>query len=433
VTVMRKFAREMVTQYPSIARVSEAIAGKRRMGSEATVTAYVRGIKLFMNYMHTEDPEALLVKFKGGEINAGANVDKYIDHALKNLSHGTVRNNLFGVKKWLSLSGVQVDWQKIEMPTTTATSETDAAPSKEQLKKLLSHASSARDRAVIFSGTASGLRIGTLLSLKIGDVDFNYPDVARLTVERQRGRKFNNQRGGNGGKLFISWLTPEARTSLQDYLKEREAQGENLKPESPLFTDVYYTGKPITVEDFERVWYRLLKRSSLDQKSKRWYTFHIHTLRKYFRSNCVGVDASYRERWMGHKGLYLDVSYFRAEEALHLAEYRKAIPHLTIYSTEVDDKRMRSRMLVDFARLQGTPEDQLRKLEEVLARAKTVDEGITEFKKLQDSAQGKPRTMYDGNGRYLVAKSEDEMLQRLHEDWRVVQALNHDKFLLEKA
>jgi site-specific recombinase XerD len=430
---MRKFAREMVDEYPSIARVSEAIAGQRRMGSEATVTGYVRGIKLFMDYMDAKDPEALISKFKSEELDAGASVDRFIDYALKTSAHGTVRNNLFGVKKWLSLSGVHVDWEKIEMPTTTATSETDAAPSKEQLKNLLNHASSSMDRAVIFCGTASGLRIGTLLSLKIGDVDFNYPDVARLTVERQRGRKFNNQRGGNGGRLFISWLTPEARTALQAYLKEREAQGENLKSESPLFTDAYYTGKPITVEDFERVWHRLLKRSSLDQKSKRWYIFHVHTLRKYFRSNCVGVDVSYRERWMGHKGLYLDVSYFRAEESLHLAEYRKAVAHLTIYSTEIDDKRMRSRMLVDFARLQGTPEDQLRKLEEVLARAKTVDEGITEFKRLQEPTQRKPRTIHDGNGKYLVAKSEDEMIQRLHDGWHVVQALNHDKYLLETA
>jgi len=430
---MRKFARDMVTQYPSIARVYDAIAGQRRMGSEATVTAYLRGIKLFMEYVGIQDPEVLLGKFKSGELDADTCVDKYIDHGLKKLSHGTVRNNLFGIKKWLSLGGVKVEWQKIEMPTTTATTETDAAPSKEQLKQLMNHASNARDRTVIFCATSSGLRIGTLLSLKVGDVDFNYPDVARVTVERKRGRKFNNQRGGGSGRLFITWFTPEARTSLQQYLKERQAQGETVTNESQLFTDIYYSGKQINVEDYERVWYRLLKRAGLATKGKKWYTYHIHTLRKYFRSNCVGVDVSFREKWMGHKGLYLDASYFRAEEPLHLAEYRKAIPHLTIYSSEVDDKRMRSRMLIDFARLQGTSEDQLRKLEEVLARAKTVDEGITEFKRLQDSTQGKPRTMHEGNGRYLVAKSEQEMIERIHEDWHVVQALNHDKYLLEKA
>jgi hypothetical protein len=41
--------------------------------------------------------------------------------------------------------------------------------------------------------------------------------------------------------------------------------------------------------------------------------------------------------------------------------------------------------------------------------------------------------MHERNNKYLVAKSEDEMIERLHDDWRVVQALNHDKYLLEKA
>ena len=64
---------------------------------------------------------------------------------------------------------------------------------KDELKKLLAHASSARDRFVIFGATSSGLRIGTFLSLRVGDVDFNYPDVARLTVERRHRRQFSNK------------------------------------------------------------------------------------------------------------------------------------------------------------------------------------------------------------------------------------------------
>lgn len=434
-TVMRRFVREWVEKYPSIARLSEAIAGQRRMGSEGTVTNYVKAVRKLCVFLGVSDPEVLLKKLLTGELDARAKVDSYIDYALteKKFAHGHVRNLVFGIKKWFELNGVKVDWARIELPTSTEIAEEDRAPTKEELKRLLNHASSARDRALIYCETSSGLRIGTILSLKVGDVDFSYPDVARFTVERKRGRKFSTKRNGNQGKLFISWITPEARMALQQYLKEREAQGETVTPDSPLFTDVYYSGKLITVEDFERVWARLLHRAGLAQKSNRWYVLHIHTLRKYFRSNCVGVDVSFREKWMGHKGVYLDMSYFRAEEQLHLTEYRKTIQSLSIYATAVDDKKMRSKMLVDFARLQGTPESELRKLEEVLARAKTVDEGITEFRRLQEESKAKPRTMHNGNGKYQVAKSEDEMIKRLHNGWRVIQALNHDKYLLEKA
>ena len=435
---MRKFAREWVKNYPSIAKLYDALAGPRRMGSEGSVVNYVKGVRKFCRFNGIEDPEELLQKLQNGDIDAGKSVDAYIDYALteEKLAHGYVRNLIFGIKKWFELNGVRVDWDQIELPTSTETREDDRAPTKEELKIGLNHANSARDRAVIYCDTASGLRIGTLLSLRIGDVDLTYPDVARFTVERKRGRKFSNKRGGSQGKLFVSWITPEARTSLQQYLKEREAAGEKLTPESPLFTDTYYQGKFLTVEDYEGVWGRLLRRAGLAQKSHKWFILHIHTLRKYFRSNCVGVDISYRERWMGHKGLYLDMSYFKAEEQLHLNEYRKAIPHLTIYATSTDEKNLRKKMLIDFARMQGTPEDELKKLDEILARSKDLDEGIKEFRRFKEEEEEeqprkKIKTAYDGNGKYLVAHDEDEMIQKLHEGYSLVQSLNNDKYLLQ--
>jgi integrase len=435
---MRKFAREWVKKYPSISKIYDAIAGPRRMGSEETVVNYVKAVRKFCRFNGLEDPEELLQKLQNGDVNPGKKVDAYIDYALteKKLAHGHVRGLVFGIKKWFELNGVIVNWDQIELPTSTEISEDDRAPTKEELKRLLNHASSARDRAIIYTDTSSGLRIGTLLSLKISDADFTYPDVARFTIERKRGRKFSTSRKGSQGRLFVSWITPEARMALQQYLKEREAAKEKLTPESPLFTDAYYKGKFITVEDIERVWARLLRRAGLAEKSHKWFILHIHTLRKYFRSNCVGVDISYRERWMGHKGLYLDMSYFRAEEQLHLNEYRKAIPHLTIYATSTEEKNLRKRMLIDFARMQGTPEDELKKLDDILARAKDVDEGIKEFRRFKEEEEAeqprkKTRTAHDGNGKYLVAHNEDEMIQKLHEGFRLVQGLSHDKYLME--
>jgi integrase len=423
---MRKYPREMIEKYPSVAKIYDAIAGSRRLGSEGTVANYVNYVAKFVKFLGYADPEKALEAMLSGKVNAGEKVDAFIGYALDDLgkSHSTVRNYAFGVKKWLDLNGVKVNWAKIEMPASNITREEDKAPSKEDLKRLLNHASSSRDRAVIYVGTSSGLRIGTLLSLKVGDVDFNYQDVARLTVERKRGRKFGSKRSRSSGRFFCTFITPEAKKALQQYFAEREAAGEHLTPDSPVIGDAYHKGQFQTVEGYERVWARLLRRAGLAQKSQSWFKLHIHTLRKYFRSNCVGVDASYRERWMGHKGLYLDMSYFKAEEPLHLAEYRKAIPHLTVYALPMEEKKFRSQMLIDFAKLQGYEENQLKRLEEVLARAKDVDEAITEFRRLKDEAKQ--------NGRFHIAKSETELLRRLDEGWSLVQNLNGDKFLLQK-
>ncbi len=418
------------------------------MGSPGTVEAYVKAIRKFVKFIGLQDPETALNKLQNGEVNGETQADAFIDYALdkKNglgYSHSTVRNFIFGVKKWFELNGVKINWEKIELPTSTETSQEDRAPSKEDLKALLNHAR-ARDRAVIYTDTSSGLRIGTLLSLNIGDVDFNYPDVARITVERKRGRKFATKRTGTPGKLFYTFITPEAKKGLQQYFMEREAAGEKLGPDSPLIGDAYHKGQRETVEDYEKVWARLLRRSGLAQKirkvekrdeTQRWYNLHIHTLRKYFRSNCVGVDVSYRERWMGHKGGCLDESYFKAEEPLHLAEYRKAIPNLTIYATPVEQKNLVAQAMKAFAAsYQGVTDEQLKRIDEIFARAKDVDEAIQEFRKFRkEEPEKKPKTMHDGNGKYLVAKCEDELIGKLHDGYQLVQPLNHDKYLLEKT
>lgn len=434
---MRKFAREWVQKYPSIGRVHQAIAGERRLGSEDTVEAYIKGVSKFIEFLGLSDPEEALRKLQSRELMPTKKVDEFIDHDLKSYAHRSVRNHLFGIKKWLELSDINLQWEKIEFPTSTESTEEDRAPTKEELKKLLNHANSARERAFIYCDTSSGLRVGTLLSLKVGDADFTYPDVGRFTVTRKKGRKFSRSRSGALAKLFVSWITPEARTSLQQYLKEREGCGETLTSESPLFTDAYYRGNFVTVEDYEKVWARLLHRAGLDMKSQKWYILHIHTLRKYFRSNCVGIDASYREKWMGHAGLYLDMSYFRAEEQLHLNEYRKAVSHLSIYATSVDEKNLRKKMLIDFARMQGTPEEEVKKLDEILARTKDIDEGIKEFRRFKEESeeprQRKAKTACDGNGRYLVAHSEDEMIQKLHDGYSLKQSLSNEKYLMEIA
>lgn len=443
---MRKKQRVMIEKYPSVARMKDAIAGSRRMGSETTVEHYINAVSEFAKYLGfvaTEtdsdgevtsfgDAEKALKALQSGEINAQAKADSFIDYALDDLriSHSSTRNYVFGVKKWLQLNGVKVDWDKIEMPTASETVESDRAPTKDELKTLLSHASSARDRFAIFALSSSGLRIGTFLSLTIKDVDLSPQDVVMVKVEKAKGRKFGSKRARSSGKMFMTFFSPEAKEAMQQYFNERKIAGEKLTPESPLLTDYAHKGEFITIDAYARVWNRMLKRAGLDQKGHMFHTLHIHTLRKYFRSNCVGIDASYREQWMGHKGLYLDESYFRAEESLHLAEYRKAVPHLVINTVPTDLDKLR---------------DKIRRMEEIFARAKTADEAIESFHKFkEDEAEqpqppkkpqadsGRQATTSDLKpSRHCVAKGEVDLIRKLNEGATLVQNLSEDKYLLK--
>ena len=451
---MRKFAREYMEKYPSVKKVYTAIAGNRRRGSEITAEHYINAISFYVKYIGYDDPEAALVDMHSGKVDAQKKIDSFIDYALdempnkknpkqKGRSHNTVRNYAFGVKKWFDQNDVKVNWDKIEMPTGTEIKEHDRAPTKEELRLLLTHCLNSRDRAVIYCDTSSGLRINTLLSLSVGDVDFSYPDVARFTVVRKAGRKFGSKRSSNSGSLFISWITPEAKQALNTYLEERKRSGESITPESPLFTDAYNKGTFITIDAYGRVWNRLLNRAGLAKKSTNWHELHIHTLRKYFRSNCVGVDASYREMWMGHKGQYLDISYFRAEEQRHIDEYRKIVQYLTVQELKTDESKFRIQYMTDMAKMIGFSDEKIKKLEDTLQRTKDPDEALEEFRKLKDetpqesksknqapierhtSVQVKPTQQ-----KYSVAKGENELVQKLEVGWSLVQSLSDDKYLL---
>jgi hypothetical protein len=89
-------------------------------------------------------------------------------------------------------------------------------------------------------------------------------------------------------------------------------------------------------------------------------------------------------------------------------------------------------MLLDFARLQGYDDQNLRKLEDVLARAKDVDDAITEFRRLRtDSDSTDPRNSRNAaGGKYTVVKGENELIRRLDDGWSLIQNLRDDKFLI---
>ena len=131
-----------------------------------------------------------------------------------------------------------------------------------------------------------------------------------------------------------------------------------------------------------------------------------------------------------HSSLGLSRGYFKAEEPLHLAEYRKAVQHLTIYSQSAEEKKLRSQMMLDFAKLQGYEPEQLKKLEDALARAKDIDEGIAEFRKLGEEHAQLIETKQK-QSKNIIVKGQDELLKKLDDGFKLVQPLADDKFLMK--
>jgi integrase len=385
----------------------------RKSRSEGSVGTYTRAVNRFLKH------EGLTAEELANRLqNSGFDMTEALNHWLDDLNERgiapkTQRIYYYAVKKFVGVLApdAQVNWKTVDLPKTWSVEE-DRPPTKQELKNILNHGN-LKDRALVLFAVSSGVREGTLAELQVGDIDFNaYEDIALVKVRPEIAK----QRIG-----YVTFITPEAKKALKQYLDLRKRKKQAVMSESRLFG--------ITSDSIRGRWIRLLKRAGKDEKGRTFYTLHFHTLRKFFRTNLelVGVSTSFRERLLGHKGEYLDESYFKPQVQALLNEYRKAIPNLTIMEPVAEYEEMRKRQLVDTARLLGFGDEKLSRLQEVLARAKTTDEAIEKFKRLGENPEPK-----EDNG-VKVVSGEKALVDHLKQGWTLVKELNHDKYLLKKG
>ena len=330
---------EELKKYPSIRRF-EKLVNRGRI-TTGTYENYVKYVGQYCDLSGYDNPEIALEEIKKIE-----DKETYFDDLIETLreqkvSDAQIVNIYKGLKRWITLNKVDIDWREIILPSVEVKVE-DRAPTKEELKKLLNIAS-LRTKALILVASSSGMRRNALVTLKVEDVKFDYPDVARVIVKRHyiiNGKKFRSGRKiSKKRSLYVTFITPEAKAMLEQYLEQRRLLGETISKDSPLFTSIRHKelGNFLSKEYVDTHWGRLLRKAGLDMKSEGHFVLHFHTLKKYAETQFInaGVKPSYREFWLGHKGAYLESSYFRGEEVKHLEEYRKAIDFLSVIEAPI--------------------------------------------------------------------------------------------------
>lgn len=353
---------EKWSQYPSIKRFEKLL--RRGRITPKTVEDYTKSVKRLCDILGHKDPENALDVIRKIE-----NREVYFDELIETLrdkgrSNSAIVNMYKGVKSWLWLNKVDVDWRDVILPSIERQVE-DRAPTKEELRRII-NVSNLRDKALILTAISSGMRRNTLLTLKVGDVNFEYPDVARIVVKRQyevEGKKFKSGRKiSKKRNFYATFITPEARKTLEEYIEQRKRLGEDVNENSPLFTSIRHAdlGTFLNANYLSLHWGRLLKKAGLTTKSGKWHVIHLHTLKKFAETQFInaGIKPSYREFWLGHKGAYLESNYFRGEESEHLKEYRKALPNLSIEKVVVSEESVDMALAMLATQMRGKSESE---------------------------------------------------------------------------
>jgi len=249
----------------------------------------------------------------------------------------SIKQKLMVIKLFLEENDIVIPkktWKNFKRRVKgTRARTTDRVPTNKELKEILTHGN-AMKRALFLMAASTGIRIDTLLRLELSDINMDSNPV-KITIPG------NITKSGNPRDCYMS---DEARDALIEYLKVRDdylktaiARCKN-KPrikksedDNTIFPCGYFTA--------HSMWHTMIKKAGYEgvDKTTGRCKMHIHTLRKYFRTQMTyaGVPLDIVEALMGHEGYLTEV--YRHHSSEQLGElYKKGMHAVTVFEGSQD-------------------------------------------------------------------------------------------------
>lgn len=299
--------------------------------SNATIQTYLYYVDTFITHFSLKDYDGLAAL---PQKKLQIMVEDYVMHLKKTISPNTISAPISALKAFLDCNDIELRWGKINRLKPAKMKKTGKeAWSTMEIQKMLSFTTQIRTKTLIHFLASSGIRIGALDGLKMKHIT-PIEDCTCITVYEGYVEE------------YITFLTPEASRILDDYIKNRESNGERITPESPVFRSTYELSyadvAPMSMSSVKELMRLLILKSGLRARQtktgKRYNKQVNHAFRKRFNTILKTTDnlnISLAEKMMGHSvSVALDSVYLDPTIQQLFTEYKKAIAELTISSTE---------------------------------------------------------------------------------------------------
>ena len=243
------------------------------IASKFTKSGYANTLKHFMIFSKIDKYSDLL-----SLPNIFDSIKSYILYLKdKGLSSRTITTKLFALKCFYEMNNIEdIRWKKLKRFRGEDNINEDRGYTHEEIQQILNVAD-LRTKAVILLLASSGIRMGALSYLKVGSIENH-----KISVYEKSPQK------------YITFMTPEAKSAIDNYLQFRERCGEHITNESPLFRSEFNINlpnvgvKPLGREGHHRHLYLVLIKSGLRQINKGTYirrnVMMIHGFRKFFKT-----------------------------------------------------------------------------------------------------------------------------------------------------
>lgn len=172
-----------------------------------------------------------------------------------------------------------------DIPLSRKPSQLPVILSREEVERIIAHATPAKHRTMLLTTYAAGLRLNEVLHLRVTDID-----SARMTIRVEQGK---------GRKDRYTVLAPRLLAELRGYWTLAH-------PRSWLFPSSH-TGQPLDPSALQRA-YHLAKRQAGIAKPG-----GIHGLRHAFATHLLeaGVDLHTIQRLLGDEHISTTTRYFQ--------------------------------------------------------------------------------------------------------------------------
>ena len=225
-----------------------------------------------------------------------------------------------------------------------------------EVKRLIDHARSPRDRSIILTMFQGGMDVSTLCSLKYGD-------VAEGLAKNEHPLKLDLYRPKTGTEYY-TFLGRDAVEALKAYLNNVKGRGVKMAPNTPLFLKLSYktfNAEGVTPNLVQNMMRHLAIKSGFVDKDMNGRDFNPlspHALRESFGSIMTnkGVPDSIVDFWLGHEIGEMAEAYKRgmAEDLKRI--YLEKEPFISISTggeleeklrSEIDEKNRQLQTLVN--------------------------------------------------------------------------------------
>jgi len=165
------------------------------------------------------------------------------------------------------------------------------------IKALVDHARSPRDRAIILTMFQGGMDVSTLCGMKYEDIAEGLKVDLPMKVELFRGKT---------GIDYYSFLGRDAVESIKAYLNDARSRGIQFKSNTSLFVKEIGKGKPMKTNLVQKVLRETSVRAGLVDKENNGKDMNPcspHALRESFGSIMTnnGVPDTVVDFWLGHE------------------------------------------------------------------------------------------------------------------------------------